>query len=197
MRVLKVNTNPTLYSSNVYLILGDFNKIEDVNTLIDTGGDGYIINEIKSLNTGVGKTPVAQIILTHNHFDHSGGLKELKNNFNTKVLAVTNGEYVDKLLKNNDAVKIGDDYCEIIHISEHSNDSICIYCYNQHILFSGDTPLFITSDNETHSKDFLHKIEYICSLKIDIIYPGHGNPVFNPQNILNETYKNVKKGIIF
>lgn len=61
-----------IYSSNVYLILGDWSAIDDVNTLIDVGNDPSIIERIATAPTGLGKRPVEQVIITHNHSDHTG-----------------------------------------------------------------------------------------------------------------------------
>ena len=38
MKIVPLKKRPGTYSCNSYLILGDWNRIEDVNTLIDPGG---------------------------------------------------------------------------------------------------------------------------------------------------------------
>jgi len=63
----------TLRCVNIFLI------IEDKLTLVDTGfrGSGrHIAGYIQSLSRSVNE--VEQIIITHNHLDHVGGLPELK-----------------------------------------------------------------------------------------------------------------------
>ena len=69
MRVVCLKSNPCQYSCSSYLILGDWNRIEDVNTLVDGGIDEFILEEISKLSTGVGKKGVEQIIHTHGHFE--------------------------------------------------------------------------------------------------------------------------------
>ena len=78
MRVVCLKQHPYKYSCSSYLILGDWNRIEDVNTLVDGGIDGFILEEISKLSTGVGKKAVEQIVLTHSHFDHCAGVKFVK-----------------------------------------------------------------------------------------------------------------------
>ena len=71
MKVTNLTEGSKIYTSNVYLILGDFNGIDDVNTIIDSGRDSSIFNKITMINTGLGKKQVDQIIITHCHFDHN------------------------------------------------------------------------------------------------------------------------------
>ena len=68
MKVICLKRNSMKYTCNAYLILGSWNSLQDTNTLIDVGIDASIINEIEKINTGVGKRPVEQIIITHEHF---------------------------------------------------------------------------------------------------------------------------------
>ena len=78
MRVVELLRAPSLYTCRSYLLLGDWNVLGDVNTLIDPGTDGSVIDQIETLSTGCGKVPVEQIILTHNHFDHAAGIEIFK-----------------------------------------------------------------------------------------------------------------------
>lgn len=70
MKVFCLGGNDNNYSCKAYLILGDWNSLNDVNTLVDVGVDDWIVHEIEGVSTGVGKRPVEQIILTHSHYDH-------------------------------------------------------------------------------------------------------------------------------
>ena len=141
MKVIPLAKNPLIYSCNSYLILGDWNRIEDVNTLIDPGTDSYILAEIESLATGFGKVAVEQIILTHNHFDHAGAIGELKQRFGAKVFAFVEMAGVDELLYHGAFIKAGDDYLEVLHAPGHSSDSVCLHCRSNRSLFSGDMQL--------------------------------------------------------
>ena len=74
MRITLLHGNQQNYSCNAYLVRGDSNEPEDVNTLVDVGIDGSICGEIENLCTGIGKKKVAQVVLTHGHYDHAAGL---------------------------------------------------------------------------------------------------------------------------
>jgi len=47
MKVVLLNKNNTVYTSNAYLVLGNWNRLEDINTLIDVGADGQLSAKLK------------------------------------------------------------------------------------------------------------------------------------------------------
>lgn len=193
MKVIKLNTNPNLYSSNSYLLLGTWNKLEDVNALIDTGSDDYIIGEIEKINKGVGKRPLEKVILTHTHFDHIGALKELKKKYSVEVLAFTKVPGVDRLLVDNEMIKLGDEFFQIIHSPGHSSDSACIYSASERMLFTGDTSIRVYSKDSTYTEEYIETISKLAKLKVNIVYPGHGEAIDeNPEGILANTLSILK-----
>jgi glyoxylase-like metal-dependent hydrolase (beta-lactamase superfamily II) len=193
MKVILLNNGNTVYTSNAYLALGSWNRLDDVNTLVDVGADESIMDEIEKAHTGVGKRKVDQVILTHNHFDHNGILRIIKERYNPKVYAFSEGENVDALLGNGQSIQIGDQRFEVLHAPYHSSDSICLYCEDEGALFSGDTPLNIVSTGGSYTKDFAGIIERLIKLNIQTIYPGHDIPSKKGvKKILEMTLKNVK-----
>ena len=198
MKVIKLNTNPKIYSGNSYLLLGAWNTIEDINALIDTGSDDFIVEEIEKLYTGVGKNPVDKIVLTHNHFDHMGGTLSVKNKYKAKVYAkIYSGDLVDFIINDGDVIKLAEHEFFVIHSPGHSTDSICLYCEKEQVLFSGDTTLQIRNSNDSYTEDYLETIQKLAMLKINVIYPGHGDPITNnPEELLRITCKNVSESKI-
>lgn len=194
MKIVPLGKSETVYSCNSYLILGDWNRIEDLNTVIDPGIDDFILNEIERLSTGVGKTPVAQVILTHNHFDHAAGLKALKERYNAKVFAFSDGPLVDEILSDGQFVKAGDDFLEVLHTPGHSTDSICLYAASLQALFSGDTQLRVKSTHEPCARNYLDGLTKLASRKIQSIYSGHDAPLTEGcQEIIQQTVINLRK----
>jgi glyoxylase-like metal-dependent hydrolase (beta-lactamase superfamily II) len=197
MKVLELKNNSLVYSCKVYFVRGTWNAISDINTLIDVGTDDFIIKEIHGLSTGVGKKRVEQVIITHEHFDHAGGLMKIKKEFNPHVISFSKLPGVDEIAYNNMKIKIGDRNAVIIHTPGHSNDSICIYIPDEKILFSGDTPLNIKSPGGSYSKEYVKVLEHIESLDIDVIYSGHDNPyIENVKDLLASTLHNVRQSKI-
>jgi len=139
--------------TNCYLAWCEKN---DEAIIIDPADEGGFISEkILELNL----KPVA-IILTHGHFDHILGLLELKLNFPETPIMVHEADLfliesvqkraqhwlkmqvnpapkIDKLLKEGDQIKFGQEALTVLHTPGHTPGSICLY--SDLIMFTGDT----------------------------------------------------------
>jgi len=178
MRIVILENSGQVYTSQAYLVLGGASRIEDVNTLVDVGQDPAILASIERAPTGVGKWPVEQVVLTHNHSDHCALLPRIREAFHPKVLAFSRSiDGVDCPLRDGDTIKMGDGYFEIIHTPGHSSDSICLYNQAEGVLFAGDSPVLISSPTETHEAGFLAALEKLCARDVRRIYFGHGAPL--------------------
>jgi glyoxylase-like metal-dependent hydrolase (beta-lactamase superfamily II) len=193
MNIKLLNKNDRVYSSNAYLVMGTWRKLEDVNTLIDVGNDPNIIEELENIYTGVGKKKVDQVILTHNHFDHTGNLKEIKERYGARVYAFNGDPLVDERLKDGRMIHVGDQDFEVIHTPGHSSDSVCLYCRQGEILFSGDTPLKIMTVGGGYSLEYIEALTRISAKQVKTIYPGHDQPMTHKlKEMLQLTLENVK-----
>jgi len=178
MRIVILESSGAVYTSQVYLVLGDASRLGDVNTLVDVGQDPAILASIARAPTGVGKWPVEQVVLTHDHYDHTALLPRVREAFHPKVFAFSpNIDGVDGLLRDGDAIKMGDAYFEVIHTPGHSSDSICLYNRSEGVLFAGDTPVVNASQDGTYEAGFLAALEKICARDVRRIYFGHGPPL--------------------
>jgi glyoxylase-like metal-dependent hydrolase (beta-lactamase superfamily II) len=178
MRIVTLENSGDVYSSQVYLVLGDASRLEDLNTLVDVGQDPAILASIERAPTGVGKWPVEQVVLTHNHSDHTALLPRVREAFHPKVFAFSpNTDGVDCLVRDGDAIKMGDEYFEVIHTPGHSSDSICLYNRAEGVLFAGDTPVVNASATGTYEPEFLAALEKVCARDVRTIYFGHGPPL--------------------
>lgn len=198
MKIINLTAESIVYTSNVYLLLGDFNAMNDVNTLIDVGRDPSIIDKIRHLDTGVGKNKVDKVILTHGHFDHAGLLPTIKDEYNPEVYSFHAFDGVDYALRDGQTMKVADRTFDVIHTPGHTSDSICLYCEEEAVLFSGDTTLSITTTGGSYSAAFLKALEKIARRNIASIYPGHGDPIVDhAKKLIYMTLDNVRKSKIF
>ncbi len=184
------------YDSNVYVIIGK------ISTIVDTGTGFYsreILNNIKKF---INPTEIKQIILTHEHYDHVGGVLDIlkATEGNAKILAHKNtvnklkkGESdfarmlggkmprikVDIELSGGERIVLGDETFEVLHTPGHSLGSISLYGGKSESLFSGDT-VFSHGDfgrYDLRDGDFntlLKSIEILAELDVVDLYPGHG-----------------------
>jgi glyoxylase-like metal-dependent hydrolase (beta-lactamase superfamily II) len=192
MRVIELAQAP-IYTCRSYLLLGDWNVLGDVNTLIDPGTDGSVIDQIEKLSTGCGKVPVEQVILTHNHFDHAAGVEIFKQRYGARVYGWSDGKDVNEVLRDGQIIKAGDDQLQVLHTPGHSSDSVCLYNFTHRILFSGDTQLRIRSSEGFFAPEYVETLRRLSTLRIDTIYSGHDEPVTNnAEGIILETLRIVR-----
>ena len=177
MRITLLHGSQQDYSCNAYLVRGDSNEQEDVNSLVDVGIDGSICDEIENLGTGIGKKKVARVVLTHGHYDHAAGLGVVVARYHPQVCAFAPAKNVDVLLVDGQVLRLGDREFEVLHTPGHSEDSICLYCARERTLFAGDTPLDVKTPGGSHPGELLASLERIASCEVATVYAGHGSPL--------------------
>lgn len=184
------------YDSNIYLVLGE------IPTIIDTGTGFYSKMIIDTIQKVLPLTKVQQILLTHEHFDHVGGVKDIveatkgaariyahkdivlklkagKSTFAEMLGGVMPKIDVDIPLTESQSLTLGDEIFDVLFTPGHSIGSLCFYSKNSQALFSGDT---IFAHGGFGRYDFpggdfdllLNSIERLSTLKVTDIYPGHG-----------------------
>jgi glyoxylase-like metal-dependent hydrolase (beta-lactamase superfamily II) len=188
-----IQSKSMIYSSNVYLVLGDWSAIDDVNTLIDVGNDPAVLEQITLAPTGVGKHSIEQVVITHGHFDHTALLPQIRQLYQPTVYAFSAYVGADELVHDGQVLHCGDRYFEVIHTPGHSDDSICLYCQTDGALFVGDTPVVIRSTDGTYEDRFVAALERLCRLDVRTIYFGHGDPMtVNARAALQGSLRNVR-----
>lgn len=176
---------------NCYIV-GDANEV----FVIDPGGSAERILTYLDEH----KYRVKYIILTHCHFDHILAVNEIKQKTGAKVVVCRNE--IDNLSDNSinmtdkfrgnfrtvnadisvsetDILTSGDFIFNVIETPGHTSGSMCLYCENEKVLFSGDT-LFCNSIGRTDfpTGDFASLMKSIktklLTLPGDVhVFPGH------------------------
>ena len=105
-------------------------------TVVDPGDADVVDNFLIE-----GNLKLENILITHHHFDHTGGVEKLKDSYGCNVYGPHDSPFngVDIKLKENDKISIHDYLFKIIEIPGHTLDHIAYYSQEQNILFCGDT----------------------------------------------------------
>ena len=169
-----------MLSTNCYMAWGEGDKC----VLIDPGFDG---NQILEQVRARGKQ-VEAILLTHGHFDHVGGVKEIARETGCKVyihkldmelpqrLTLGTVPYTDNY-EEGDVLSLGGLSIQVMHTPGHTPGGVCLLCENA--MFSGDT-LFAGTCGRTDLpgssyKDMWASLARLASLDQDYkVLPGHG-----------------------
>lgn len=172
-------------SANCYIVL---NKDTKEGFVVDPGGDAEYLNNI--INEMGGK--IKGILLTHGHFDHVGGVVQLRELTGAPYyicgdeVPYMDGTYVfgrlpkaDYLISHNEELTLGDLKIKCIHTPGHSPGGICFLVEGKHLI-SGDTLFQLgvgRTDFDGGDLAVLTKSikERLYTLDGDIeVYPGHG-----------------------
>ncbi len=177
----------SFYDGNVYLI-----KAKEA-MLVDAGTDARaVINQVKRIASNL-----KYIVLTHYHYDHSLAAGEVAAATNaeiliheedsellqdvvltmTPLLEAEKMEIKPSLLKGGETLDLGNYSIEVIHTPGHSQGSICLYDLAR--LFSGDTVLPQGNFGSVtmmgaEPRTLVNSIEKLSKLKVEVLYPGHG-----------------------
>ena len=172
IQIDRIETAP--YGTNAYVVqclqTGD-------SVLVDAPGDEARIRPLLlSTNPGF-------LIITHNHFDHTGALRKIKSEFKVPLAAhLLDAEHLpvppDIFLEDNQIISLGRIKLKVLLTPGHTPGSICLLT-GQYLL-SGDT-LFPGGPGRTDSPADFRKIVESIQTKIMIlsgetkIFPGHGD----------------------
>ena len=191
------------YDSNIYLIDGEI--------MVDTGTGSYF-PEVKNEITSMGFDPsdIHTIVVTHSHFDHSGGCKKFRDWLKGRAIiaihdkdkaALENGETLaemfgmkpkvvtaDASLKDKDMLRTKNFNLEVVHTPGHTPGSICLYDKKKKVLISGDT-LFEDGFGRTDypggsQEQMVRSLKRLSRLDAEYLLPGHGNPRIGGLNFL-------------
>jgi hydroxyacylglutathione hydrolase len=200
-------------SESIYVLVSrsfDSNIIyldaSDDQVLIDTGTGMFIDRLEKALkNLDTSLENITDIVLTHSHIDHIGGIVEIlehatptihlhKNEANPinsgdmgLTLADTFGAELPQItiagiLNEGDVLKFGDLRMTVYHTPGHSSGSICLSVEDTGVMITGDTMFsggsFGRVDFPTGSAKLLvDSLKRLTEMEFEIALPGHMNPI--------------------
>ncbi|MDO8726641.1 MAG: MBL fold metallo-hydrolase [Candidatus Methanoperedens sp.] len=183
MNVIRLQNSP--YDANAYLV--------DGKILVDAGMDAQAI--ISQLEKLIKPGELETIILTHCHYDHSGGAAQVAKAFGAKIAIHKDdapllnnprgsaselfGERAPSVIP--DILLSGGEIfggLEVIHTPGHTPGGICLYSALEKALFSGDTVFPDGSFGRTdlaggNAGKLIESIKKLTLLDVSVMYPGH------------------------
>ena len=180
--MLNIHTMPLgSYHTNCYIVYGDDS---DACVVIDPGFTPYeVYAQVKTL----GKK-IEAILLTHGHFDHVGGVRELAADTDCRVYLceadtvmppqLTAGPlYYTDTYGEGDALELAGTTFRVLHTPGHTQGSVCLCA--EDAMFSGDT-LFMETCGRTDLPggswpQMRQSLKRLAGIEKNYnVYPGHG-----------------------
>ncbi len=183
------------FDSNVFLLTG-----EDP-ILVDAGTGMHHQEILKWLSSTVKKGKVRRIVLTHRHYDHSGGAAALAKELGAEVFmhpldapAVREGDPRQTLsymfdihshpvevneLQEGQVLTTGGSNYEVVHTPGHTSGGISLFDRESKVLLPGDT-VFVGGVGRWdlpsgNFEQLAGSVKKLLSLAPQEIYPGHGD----------------------
>ena len=183
------------FDSNVYLLTG-----EDP-ILVDAGTGMHHQDILKWLSCTAKKCKVRRMVLTHRHYDHTGGAPALAREIGAEVLmhpldapAVREGDPRQTLsymfgvqsqpvevteLREGQVLSTGESDYEVVHTPGHTSGGISLFDKVNKVLLPGDT-VFVGGVGRWdlpsgNFEQLVGSVKKLLSLAPKEIYPGHGD----------------------
>lgn len=196
-RVLAHNPSAfTYYGTQTYLV-----GTEEV-AVIDPGPD--LAEHIEALQKAIGGRPVAAIMCTHTHRDHSPAARPLAEATGARIIgcaalaletvgpradAAFDGDYApDRVLADGDAIDVGGKPIIAVATPGHTSNHLC-FAY-EGALFTGDhvmgwsTTVVVPPDGDMAA--YMQSLDKLRGREDRIYYPAHGPAVTNPQQYVRQ-----------
>lgn len=193
-RLLAPNPSPYTSTGTQVHLVG-----RDEVAVIDPGPTDAA--HLDALVAAIAGRPLAAILITHTHRDHSPGARPLAERTGAPVIGcaplVVEGEQEtgfdrsyapDRVLADGDSVTVDGRTLTAVHTPGHTSNHLCFADDAAGILFSGDhvmgwsTSVVIPPDGDMG--DYVASLEKLRGRNDRRYYPAHGEPVDDPQRLV-------------
>ncbi|MFC3582164.1 MBL fold metallo-hydrolase [Sphingomonas hylomeconis] len=200
-RLLAPNASPYTYTGTQTYLIGTSDL-----AVIDPGPKDA--GHTQAILAALAGRPLAAIVITHTHRDHSPGARALKAATGAPIVgcaplaqgdsaddggpradASFDHDYApDRVLADGESVAGQGWTLTAIHTPGHTSNHLCFALPETRALFSGDHVMgwstSIVSPPDGDMGDYIRSLEKLQARDDRIYYPGHGDPVDNPARLV-------------
>lgn len=192
VRVMGRNPGPyTLQGTNTYLVGRGPRRI-----LIDTGEGKpeYLQGLAQACQEDGVSIVVDQIIITHWHHDHVGGVPSVRQAMqecgcNVTVMKYPSAEHDEEVftaLADGTCIRGDGVTLRVLHTPGHAADHCCLLLEEENSIFSGDCVLGAGTCVFENLREYMGSLQRLVGLNSTRIYPGHGPVVEDPTTWLRQ-----------
>jgi len=180
--------NPSMFTgpgTNTYLVGTSRRPL-----LLDTGQGlpQYLPLLERGLRETRGGDRLQEIVLTHGHPDHAGGVDSIQERFgplrvSKKPWPELDGSLPITVIEDGGEIEADGATLRALWTPGHARDHLCFYLVEEKALFTGDVVLgagttVIPRDGDL--ADYLNSLRRILELDLSVIYPAHGPAIHDP-----------------
>jgi glyoxylase-like metal-dependent hydrolase (beta-lactamase superfamily II) len=165
--------------NNTYLLPGA------VPTLIDAGvGEAAHLGAVAR---ALGESPLTQVLITHSHPDHAGGIPALLERWP----AATIRNVAPDSCRDGELVAAGDTVLTALHTPGHAPDHFCFLDHATGEIYCGDLArlggtIVIPASKGGNLREYLASLRRIRDLSPPRLWPGHGPAIENVAALIDE-----------
>lgn len=188
---MEVKIIPCLSDNYSYLI---FDKDKKIACVIDPSEAKPVIEAVYKLDLDL-----KYILNTHHHYDHVGGNKKLKEEFDAKIIGYKEDQNripeIDILVEDGQIWSKHNFEIKIFHVPGHTSGHVCYYLEKNKIVFTGDTLFSLGCGRifEGTNKQMFNSLNIIKNLPPETeVYCGHEYTLQNSKFCLEHDANNLK-----